>query len=292
LWFVISSLADKGVSGETMTKKIVAFIKRIIQGIVIGGGAILPGISGGVLCVTFGLYQPMMAVLAHPKTALKKYYKMFIPVVIGWALGFWGFAGIIEKLFEANAVLAISVFIGLIVGSMPSLWKEAGKQGRTKGSWIGLVVSLAAMLTFFICLENNDTALSIQPNMWWFGVCGILWGLSLIIPGMTSSSTLIFLGLFTPMTAGIASLDMGVLIPMGVGILITILGLARAVNYFFEKKYSIAFHCVVGFVIASTLVIIPRQFAGVGEVLLAVLLFVVGFVAAYLLDKFGDKSEK
>ena len=267
------------------------FIKRIFQGIIIGGGAILPGISGGVLCVTFGLYQPMMAIFAHPKTAIKKYYKMFIPVVIGWALGFWGFAKLVEELFAANAAIAISVFIGLIIGSFPSLWKEAGKCGRSKGSWIGLAASFAVMFAFFVLLGTNDKVLSIKPNIWWFAVCGVLWGLSLIIPGMTSSSTLIFLGLYGPMTAGISSFDMGVLIPMGLGIAVTIIGLAKAVNYFFEKKYSIAFHCVVGFVIASTLVIVPLEFSGIGEILLSIAGCVAGAGAAYFMDKLGDRAD-
>ena len=48
-------------------------IIRVIQGILIGAGAILPGISGGVLCVVFGIYRPMMALLAHPKENLPRY---------------------------------------------------------------------------------------------------------------------------------------------------------------------------------------------------------------------------
>ena len=51
---------------------------RIIQGILIGAGAILPGISGGVLCVIFGIYRPMMALLAHPKKNLPRYGKMLL----------------------------------------------------------------------------------------------------------------------------------------------------------------------------------------------------------------------
>jgi len=143
-----------------------------------------------------------------------------------------------------------------------------------------------------VLLGTNDKVLSIKPNIWWFAVCGVLWGLSLIIPGMTSSSTLIFLGLYGPMTAGISAFDMGVLIPMGIGIAVTIIGLAKAVNYFFEKKYSIAFHCVIGFVIASTLVIVPLEFSGIGEVLLSVGGCAAGAAAAYFMDKLGTGKEK
>ena len=44
-------------------------IMRIVQGIIIGAGAILPGISGGVLAVVFGIYRPAMELLTHPRRA-------------------------------------------------------------------------------------------------------------------------------------------------------------------------------------------------------------------------------
>ena len=57
--------------------KDINFIQMIIhaiQGAIIGVGAILPGVSGGVLCVAFGIYEPMMELLSHPFKALKKNY--------------------------------------------------------------------------------------------------------------------------------------------------------------------------------------------------------------------------
>jgi len=59
-----------------------------IKGAIVGVGAILPGVSGGVLCVAFGMYEPMMELLTRPKKSFKKHYKMFTPFVIGWALAF------------------------------------------------------------------------------------------------------------------------------------------------------------------------------------------------------------
>ena len=63
------------------------WLLRVIHGALIGAGAILPGISGGVLCVLFGIYRPMMALLAHPIKTFRIYYKLFIPVLLGWAVG-------------------------------------------------------------------------------------------------------------------------------------------------------------------------------------------------------------
>ena len=102
---------------------------RIIQGAIIGSGAILPGISGGVLCVSFGIYKPMMTLLSNPLKQLKKLILFFLPIAIGWLVGFLGFARIIDVLFSAAAVVTTWLFIGLIAGTFPSLIREAGKRG-------------------------------------------------------------------------------------------------------------------------------------------------------------------
>lgn len=267
------------------------FIVRVIQGAIIGAGAILPGISGGVLGVAFGIYQPMMAVLAKPFQNLKLYWRMFIPVFIGWAAGFLGLAGVIAKLLELNAAIIISLFVGLIIGTFPSLFREGSKEGRTKGMWIALAISTVALLTFFYLLKTGHQS-TVAPSFGWYIFCGVLWGISLIVPGMSSSSILLFLGLYQPMSAGIAALDINVLFPFAIGIISTVVLLARLVNHLFEKHYGIAFFCVIGFVIASTIPIIPLSFSGVGEAILCVVAAAAGFAGSFLMDRWSDKYPK
>lgn len=260
---------------------------RALQGALIGGGAILPGISGGVLCVVFGLYRPMMALLADPIRCFGQYWRMFLPVGIGWIAGFFGFARLVEMAFALSANAAVCLFIGLIAGTFPSLWREAGKEGRSRSGAAAAVLSFAALLGALLFFGSAGEELSLTPNVGWFFFCGILWGLSLIIPGMTSSSVLIFLGLFQPMNSGIASFDMSVVVPMALGVAATVLVLARAVDRLFRERYTVAFHIVLGVTAASTAVIIPTSFAGAGEALTCALLFIAGCFAAGWIEKLG-----
>lgn len=268
--------------------KIRKFLVGVIQGVLIGAGAILPGISGGVLCVVFGIYRQMMAVLAHPFKYLKVYWKMFMPIGIGWAIGFVGLAGVIAKLLSLNAAAIVSLFVGLIAGTFPGLLREGSKNGRTKGMWIALAISTAALLAFFYTLKFS-TSTTVTPSFGWYIFCGALWGISLIVPGMSSSSLLMFLGLYQPMSEGIATFDFNVLIPFAIGIIGTVLLLARLVNNLFDKHYGIAFFCVIGFVIASTIPIIPVSFTGWGEAVLCVVAAVGGFIGAYMMDRWSEK---
>ncbi|MDD4312791.1 MAG: DUF368 domain-containing protein [Eubacteriales bacterium] len=268
--------------------KIRLFFVRVIQGVLIGAGAILPGISGGVLCVVFGIYRQMMAVLAHPFQNLKLYWKMFTPIGIGWAIGFVGLAGVIAKLLSLNAAVIVSLFIGLIGGTFPGLLREGSKNGRTKGMWVALAISTVALLAFFYTLKFS-TSTTVTPSFGWYIFCGALWGISLIVPGMSSSSLLMFLGLYQPMSEGIATFDLNVLIPFAIGIIATVLLLARMVNNLFDKHYGIAFFCVIGFVIASTIPIIPVSFTGLEEAALCIVAAVGGFIGAFFMDRWSEK---
>jgi putative membrane protein len=178
--------------------------------------------------------------------------------------------------FSASSSLASSFFVGLIAGSMGALFKGSKqKNGKAKHRWPILIFSFIFMFAIFLFFQLSP-AKNIQPNLWWFLFCGLLWGLSLIVPGMTTSSILIFMGLYEPLTAGISAVDIGVLGPMVIGILAVVLLLSRAVESLFRKCYSAAYHVVIGFVAASTLIIVPYQFSGIGEALLCLLLIAVG----------------
>lgn len=264
---------------------------RVLEGALIGGGAILPGISGGVLCVSFGLYQPLMALLAHPKSSLRIYGRLFIPVVIGWVLGFWGFALVVDLLFGASDVVATWLFIGLIAGTIPSLFKEAAKERRARAAdWAALAAGFVLMAAFLVWVQVGFSA-SLQPGIGWFFFCGVLWGLSLVVPGMTSSSILMSMGLYEPLVEGIGSVDPAVLLPMVAGIAVVVLLTARLINFLFKRHYTTAYHAIIGIVIASTLLIIPLEYAGWQQILLSVLCCAGGFYGALKMEQYGRKIQ-
>ena len=100
---------------------------RLVQGFIIGAGGILPGISGGVLSVIFGIYRPVMEVLAHPLNGLRRHLSLLLPVGAGAILGFLCGGGLILVLFDRSEKLATCLFIGLILGTLPSLGADAAR---------------------------------------------------------------------------------------------------------------------------------------------------------------------
>lgn len=276
------------ISTDLSSMTLARWLLRVLQGALIGVSAILPGISGGVLCVIFGVYQPIMELLAHPFRTFTTHIRLLLPILIGGLIGFLGLARAVEWMFQASLNLAVWLFIGLIAGMIPSLFKEAGKKGRPKSAWISLTVSTVVIFAILFLIQK-ETSINIQPNIWWYFVCGLLWGISLVMPGMSSSSLLIFLGLYQPMAAGIADLSLQVILPLLAGAFLMIFVSARMIHYLFNKHYAVAFHMILGFVIASTFVIIPLEYNRIVDALLCIGLFAVGFLIAWFMDRVGQK---
>ncbi|MBR3311970.1 MAG: DUF368 domain-containing protein [Solobacterium sp.] len=262
-------------------KSVREWILLVCKGAVTGSGAILPGISGGVLCVAFGIYEPMMALLAHPVSAFKKYYRMFIPFLLGWVLGFFLLARLVEMLFAGSSAIAMMLFAGLIFGTLPQLLQEINED--TKTSWSPLILSLVfAVLLFSSVNASIDIQIRTDPLIYAFA--GAVWGLSMILPGLSSSSLLILLGIYQPMTSGIAALDPGVILPLVTGLGVTVLALSRIVTELFEKKRGLILKIISGIVIASTLSILPSGFPTVLQLSLSLLCFTGGYVLARNMD--------
>ena len=268
---------------------IMRWLRDLLCGLLIGAGAILPGVSGGVLAVVFDIYRPFMEVLTRPRTAIPKYWKWFPPIALGWCMGFLGFAKGIAAAISLSNTVTTWLFIGLIVGTVPSLFREAGKEGRTAASWVSLLLCAGAVFAglFYV---SRIAEVTVEPNFWWYNFCGVLWGMSIVIPGMTSSSIMMALGLYQPMLEGLARLDLLVLSASLPGMVLAIALLARLVSWFFRRHYAVAFHSILGFVLASTLVIIPTEYAS-GEPLLSALCCVGGFLLAFLLARLDKKIQ-
>ena len=183
---------------------------------------------------------------------------------------------------------SVCVFIGLIGGMLPSLFREAGEQGRNKNSYVSLVIAMVAVFALLISLKV--LSVSITPNFIWYLFCGFCLALSIIAPGMSFSTLLMPLGLYEPFVAGIGHFDFSVLIPAGIGALATVILFAKAVDTLFQHYYSVSFHAIIGVVIAATVMIIPVSgFTSVGSTIVNAICAGLGVASALALDNFNQK---
>lgn len=275
---------------EATKKKKISFILRLFQGLLIGVGGVLPGVSGGVLCIVFGIYKPLMEVLASPFQKLKEHWKTLLPVAIGSLVGFFLLVQAVSAVLQNYESLATCVFAGLILGTLPSLVRTAGKEKRGVPSFVAFFLSFACFFTLFSFLEHG-IGVQIEPSFVWFLLAGAIWGISIVLPGLSSSAVLIFLGLFEPMVEGAKAFDLGVLLPLVIGGVGVIVLLSKLVNRLYARHFSVMSHVIIGIVLATTLPILPTQFANTADFFVQFAFIVLGFVSAMLFDYMGSKVQ-
>ena len=265
------------------------FMIKILQGCLIGLGAVLPGISGGVLCVIFGIYTTIMEFLANPIGKLKTHLPRLLPIIIGGVIGFLGIANLLSIFLDKYPTQSVCIFIGLIAGMLPSLFREASQQGRGKGDFLSLGITFVGIVALLVSLKVLE--FSLTPSFLWYLFCGFCLALSLIAPGLSFSTLLMPLGLYEPFVSGIGHLDVSILIPAALGALATIILLSEAVNRLFKKHYSVAFHGIIGIVIGATIMIIPVSafMISLADFLVHLTCIIVGLAAALWMDKFNQK---
>lgn len=272
--------------------KLIDFLFKMAEGALIGLGAVLPGISGGVLCVIFGVYKPAMELLSNPIKNFKTHVPKLIPIIIGTIIGFLGIANVLAFFLEKYPAQSVCLFVGLIAGMIPSLWREAGEKGRSKYSYVSLVVAGIVFFSILSCLQIFSV--TITPNFEWYIFCGFCLALSVIAPGMSFSTLLMPLGLYTPFVDGIGNLNFDILIPSGIGAIVTVICLSKSIDSLFEHHYSVAFHAIIGIVTIATVMIIPFESftLSVTQAIINFMFIIIGVAIALLLDKFNSGIKK
>lgn len=274
---------------ETGRKKesIGEWLFRLVKGVLIGIGFIVPGLSGGVLAVIFGIYEPLMRFLANLKEKFIRNVLFFIPVGIGGVIGVVAFSAVVDYAFTNFAAPFIWLFIGFISGTFPSLIRTSGKKGRKPFHWVMLVVIAGGTFLLMRWMESIQNV-SIAPSFGSWLLSGALIGLGVVVPGMSPSNFLIYLGLYQPMAAGIKTLNLGVVIPLFLGLVVCVLLFAKLVSWLFDRAYTTMYHLILGIVIGSTLAIIPSGVTG-WTIAICAVLFMVGAACSYALAKVDEK---
>ena len=254
-----------------------SWLARVIKGIVIALGFILPGISGGVLAAILGIYERMIGFLAHPFKDFKENVLYFIPVAIGMLLGIGLFSYPIEYLLENYQVFVLWSFAGAIIGTVPSLLKESTRESdrdKIDLDWFWTTFIISGLGLYAL----NFIVGTLNANFLNFVLAGALLALGVLVPGLSPSNLLLILGLYAPMLAGFKTFDLlGTFFPIGIGAGATLIIFSKLMDYALNNYHSRVYHFIIGIVLSSTLLILIPN-AGNAESIQYTGLSLVGYV--------------
>ena len=272
----------------------------MLKGMIIGVANIIPGVSGGTLMITLGLYEEIISTISHFFKNWKKNLKFIIPLVIGMGLSILLLSKVIKICLEKYPFPTTFFFFGLVLGGIPLLWNRAKASKKKVSNWVVFFITFAIVLVFtflkagkFAIDLSNLTPITYITLF----VVGIISAATMVVPGISGSLVLMLLGYYEPINNTISNLtnfsllghNLLILIPFGLGIVVGIVLIAKLIEYLLKRYPIKTYYGVLGFVLASLIAIIKPVFVvtpGVIEVIIAIILVIIGSLIAY---KLGDK---
>jgi putative membrane protein len=259
-------------------------ILAAVQGFIIGAGGILPGISGASLAVVFGVYEDFMSLIAHPVRQLRPFAKSRGILCLGIAAGFVSFTLLLDRYFGEHQTLFVFLFSGLIAGTLPAIFRAARAHGTGAGEIAAFAVTagLLAALAFFgpEAMPARTGRMGLAPA---FFSGAVIAGGSLL-PGVSASFILIYLGFYAPLLDALKNLDLGTGAALGLGALASIVALSRLIAFLYRTIHGIMSFSVLGFTLGS-LVLVLAGIRGSFNVPACIVLALAGFFASFLLAR-------
>lgn len=281
-------------------------VKDILKGVVMGIANIIPGVSGGTMAVSMGIYDRIIHAVTHLFSEFKQSMKVLIPIGIGIVLAIVAGARIIECMFENIPFQTNLLFIGLILGGLPAMGKKV-KGNRIKVSYILAFLLFFVLVVGCASLEGNSgTAAELSfsfINVFKLLGIGVIASATMVIPGVSGSMVLMILGYYEPVLGMVNQFvdhlkefdlqgligDCGVLIPFGIGVVVGIFVIAKLIEIVFEKWPLLAYWAIIGLIVASPVAILMMNEFGTLQIM-TILTGVVTLAAGVLVSlKLGEE---
>ena len=250
------------------------FITDIIKGMFIGIANIIPGVSGGTIALSMGIYDKLIGAVSNFLKDWKKSVVTLLPIIAGCGIGLIGFTFAIEYLLTEHTFVTCMTFIGLILGGLPVLVRQLKSKLQNRGSSIGIsdIISFLALFAFAVILplmgsdQEVMKSLTASPGlMLIMFFLGIIASATMVIPGVSGSMVLMILGYYYGIIESIKTflealktLDIPVLTnsflvlaPFGIGVLLGIFLIAKLITFLFEQ-YGVQTYCaILGLILSS-----------------------------------------
>lgn len=242
------------------------------------------------MAIIMGIYDKLLDIASNPFKNFKNNVKFLFPLGIGAAISLVLFVLVFSYLFETYEKAVFMLFIGLIVGNLPMVYKEVRK---SKFKWyylIGAGAALAVALTVGILSEGTGEAQVVyeSSNLIYLAVSGVLAGFSCLVPGMSVSMVLIVMGVYDFLIAAAKSLDIVTIAVVGVSFVLAMVASSKLIKFVFEKFSGMAHCMVMGFLIGSVSGIfctLPKD----GSNLAGIVMLAIGLAVSLLFVYLGKK---
>ena len=279
-------------------------LNQVLRGVVIGIANIIPGVSGGTMMVSMGIYDTLIDCITHLFSDFKRSVKTLLPYLVGMLIGIFALASLLTYCFVHFPLPTGTAFIGLILGGLSPLIRKIDKKRLNS---LAVIIFIAFFALIIIMALSNPANVDGRINvnvgdMAVLLVMGMIASATMLIPGVSGSMVLMLLCYYRPVLAsvndfkdgllggnlGLAAQQLLILIPFGIGVLLGIYFVAKVIEVLIRRWPTYTYSGVLGLVVASPIAILLRtDMAGISviTILASVATFAVGFALAAWLAK-------
>ncbi len=272
-------------------------VKNLIKGMMIGIANIIPGVSGGTLAVSMGIYDKLIHCITHIISEFKESIKFLLPIFAGAGIALIALTFVIQALFDYYPIPTNLLFIGLIIGGLPPVIDKVKGHSVTIGQIVAGILFFTLVVGMAMLGSDGSKEVSLDMNILTIIkllFVGIIAAATMIIPGVSGSMVLLILGYYQPIIrqitlfcTALVSFDMQglidgflILFPFGIGVIIGILGIAKIIEIIFAKYPMHAYYAIIGLIAASPIaILVCSDFSGfsIGMLIAGIVALIVGF---------------
>lgn len=267
-----------------------SFLYVFISGILIGMAMIAPGLSGCVLAVILGIYDKMIESLKFLFKDFKKNFIFLFVLSLGVMIGAIFFSRTLIYFYTNYEVFTKFLFIGLIIGGIPYLYKDILKKNKKLNIYLVIITIIFSLILYYLSKNSLTFIINNNKTKFWMFFSGFIYSVGKVVPGISGSFLLILLGLYEYMLSIFANpfiitiKDIIYLSPFILGFIMGVILFVNIINYLLEKKFGTTYSIIIGFVIGSLPAIIPN-INNIFETLEGIIFIIIGFLLSNKLIK-------
>ncbi|MBN1154149.1 DUF368 domain-containing protein [candidate division KSB1 bacterium] len=267
----------------------------VLKGGMIGIANIIPGVSGGTIAVVLGIYENLIEAISNFLTNREKrcaYILFLAKVAIGAIVVLFLSAQLMKYLLENYYIYTNLAFVGLIAGSIPSIYKSNQDMKLNAASLFAFIAGAAIIFIFefaFPHVEKQEgyrvTFELTTHSALMLCVAGFFSGGSMIVPGISGSFVMLLMGQYYIVTSALADRHLMTLVVTGIGVVLGIIVFAKLINYCLKHHSKETFYFILGLVIASLFSIYPGLPESTIGLLIAVSITILFFGISYIIGE-------
>jgi len=268
--------------------------RNLYRGFFIGISDLIPGVSGGTIAFILGIYDELLASISgFFSRDWKKHIGFLVPLAIGIVTALLLLSRVIEFLLKNYHAQTQFFFLGLVIGVLPFIARQANVKKNFKiGHFLVVLIVGAALASLAFVSPQDNTAITTltTTNIIGLFLAGWAGSMAMLLPGISGSFVLLLLGVYSTAIGALSNLNLPIMAVIGAGVIVGFIVSSKIISYLLTHFTYITFAVIIGLLIGSVFVMYPGFPKDGSFLVMSILTFFIGLLVASLFSSPGKAT--